>query len=255
MTDTKTNGTGHFSWHELVSRDIEGAKGFYGELLGWSFDAMKMGDGSEYPLIQAGGASIGGLVAPPAEDVPPHWVGYVTVGDVDATAKKVAAKGGATLMDAFDVPGVGRIQAARDPQGGVFMLFAPEGEEGDGSGGGRGRWHWNELWSSDADASAAFYADVLGVERDTMDMPNGAYHLLKRGEQPLAGIMQSPSSEVPTHWAFYVEVEDADAARDRAVKLGGEAQGDVMEVPGVGRFGFVVDREGARLGVITPAAE
>ena len=37
---------GHFHWNELVTRDVEKAKKFYGGTIGWTFDAMPMPDGT-----------------------------------------------------------------------------------------------------------------------------------------------------------------------------------------------------------------
>ncbi len=249
---TKKIETGRFSWHELLSRDPEGAEGFYGELLGWKFGTMAMGDAGDYRLVQLGEVPIGGITAPPSPVVPARGVGYVDVEDVDATAKKVTKLGGAALMDAFDVPGVGRIQPVRDPQGGVLMLFRSADEPQPGPT-GHGAWHWAELWTSDPSAAAEFYAKAFGYERETRQMPGGTYVVLKSNGASRAGIMKAPAPQMPVHWAYYVAVDDVDATLARAAKLGGKLEGDAMDVPGVGRFGFVVDREGARLGLITPA--
>ena len=32
--------TAHFVWHELNTRDVEKARSFYKELLGWKFQSM-----------------------------------------------------------------------------------------------------------------------------------------------------------------------------------------------------------------------
>lgn len=248
---TEHTNQGRFSWHELFTNDLEGAKGFYGELLSWRVEPMAMGDGQEYPLIKVGDAGIGGMTPPPMDGAPAHWAGYVTVADVDATAATIEALGGELLMDAFDVPGVGRMQGVSDPQGGKLLLFAPEGDEPTADA-GEGQWHWNELWVKDASAAASFYAEAFGYEKKAMEMPDGTYFVLESGGVPRAGVMTSPDASIPPHWAFYVEVSDVDATREKATKLGGATQGEVMDVPGVGRFGFITDREGARLGVITP---
>ncbi len=241
---------GRFVWHELISKDTEAAKGFYGELLGWTFSEMKMPNGT-YTMIHRGEAPIGGITKPPMDGVPPHWAGYVSVKDVDATAKVVAKKGGKALMDAMDIPGVGRIQPVKDPQGGALFLFTAADGDRDPST-GHAAWHWSELWASDPDAAATFYEEVFGYTRDTMKMPQGNYHVMKNGEKPRAGVMKA-MGDAPPHWAYYVHVDDVDASLARAKKLGGGLMGDPMEVPGVGRFGFVTDREGSALGLITPA--
>ena len=69
---------------------------------------MSMQDGSTYQLLKASDAPFGGLMSPHG-DVPTAWVSYVSVADVDATAKKIKKAGGTLHMDAFDVPGVGRM--------------------------------------------------------------------------------------------------------------------------------------------------
>ena len=33
---------GNFCWNELMTRDIEGAKRFYGDTIGWTFEPMKI---------------------------------------------------------------------------------------------------------------------------------------------------------------------------------------------------------------------
>ncbi|MGA7388031.1 MAG: hypothetical protein WA322_11100 [Pseudolabrys sp.] len=37
---------GHFYWSELMTRDAEKAKKFYGGDVGWTFDTMAMPDGA-----------------------------------------------------------------------------------------------------------------------------------------------------------------------------------------------------------------
>ena len=37
---------GHFWWNELMTRDVEGAKAFYGDLVGWRFEGMPMEGGT-----------------------------------------------------------------------------------------------------------------------------------------------------------------------------------------------------------------
>src|ERR1700743_771600 len=41
---------GRFIWYELMTPDVEGAKAFYGAVVGWTAQAMPMGDGPAYTL-------------------------------------------------------------------------------------------------------------------------------------------------------------------------------------------------------------
>ncbi len=59
----------------------------------------------------------------PAE-IPPHWMTYFTVDDVDAAAAKVTDLGGSISVPPQDIP-VGRFSVVNDPQGGVFTIYKP----------------------------------------------------------------------------------------------------------------------------------
>ena len=109
---------GAFSWCELMTPDVSAAKDFYGKLFGWQMQDMPM-EGTTYTVLNAGGAPVGGIMAPPpqAAGMPPQWGAYVTVEDVDATAKQAVELGGSLLLPPHDIPGVGRFCLIRDPQG------------------------------------------------------------------------------------------------------------------------------------------
>jgi predicted enzyme related to lactoylglutathione lyase len=118
----KTHGA--FSWSELMTTDVEAAKGFYSQLFGWSARDMEMPNGT-YTTVQAGEASVGGIMKIPAEaqGMPPAWGVYVTVDNVDETLVQAAKLGGAVVMPPMDVPGVGRMAVVRDPQGATFSVI------------------------------------------------------------------------------------------------------------------------------------
>lgn len=113
---------GKFCWNELATTDVAGAKKFYGSLLGWKTKEFS----KDYTQFTIGEDMAGGLLQCQKPGVPAHWVPYVMVEDVDATAKNATKLGGSVLVEAFDVPTVGRIAVLRDPQGAVIGVFKPE---------------------------------------------------------------------------------------------------------------------------------
>ncbi|MDH3654048.1 MAG: VOC family protein [Myxococcales bacterium] len=241
---------GRFVWFELHTKDIDRATSFYPETLPWRIEPTKMQAGPDYWMIQAGEAGVGGVMSSQG-DVPTAWVSYVSVPDVDAAAKKVVAAGGTTHMDAFDAPGVGRMQPVSDAQGGMFCLF--KGETGDPPRvDGPGSLHWNELWTQDPEASLAFYEKVLGYTHEEMTMPNGKYYIFKDGDQMRAGMLQAPSSDIPTMWLQYITVDDCDATLARAKKNGATVVAEPMDAE-PGRFAILRDPLGGMIGVIKPA--
>ncbi len=112
-----------FSWNELMTTDVAGAKVFYGELLGWAMEDMQLN--MPYTMARAGGKEAGGIMAIPPElnGMVPQWGGYVTVHDVDASAVQAQELGGKLLVPPTDIPSVGRFCVIQDPQGATLSLI------------------------------------------------------------------------------------------------------------------------------------
>ena len=115
---------GAFSWFELMTTDVEGAKEFYSELFGWKYE-VDTSTGTRYSMAKVNGKPVAGIMGQPDEckGMPPSWDIYITTDDVDATAAKAAELGGKVLRDPADIPGVGRFCVIQDPQGAVIMAF------------------------------------------------------------------------------------------------------------------------------------
>ena len=120
----QTKKAGLYSWNELMTSDVAGAKKFYGELLGWELVDTPMCD-MGYTLVKVDGQDIAGIMATPeeAKGMPPMWGGYVTVDDVDAVVERVVGLGGKVCVDPQDIPDVGRFTVIQDPQGAMLSLI------------------------------------------------------------------------------------------------------------------------------------
>lgn len=243
---------GRFTWFELLTADKDAAAQFYGEVMGWKVQTMDMEGGMKYSAFGPGESLVGGFADLPAPNVAAHWVSYLSVKDVDAAARAIQGQGGQPLMDAFDVPSVGRMQPVADAQGASLFLFH-NAHGDDPSGSGPGHFHWNELVTPEPEAAVSFYEKALGYSHETMDMPNGTYFVLKNGDSPRGGVVKR-EADGPAHWQQFFQVDDCDAALKRAKKGGGQVVTPAYDVPGVGRVGIAADGEGARIGFIKPAA-
>jgi hypothetical protein len=119
---------GTFCWNELMTRDVERAKAFYRDTIGWTFEPMEMPSGGTYWCAMREGKPIAGMFsldAPEFDGVPESWMSYLAVDDVDKRVAK-AVKAGAKLMKPiFDVPGVGRIAILREPGGAGIGWMTP----------------------------------------------------------------------------------------------------------------------------------
>ena len=130
--DNKFKTHGAFSWCELMTTDAEAATQFYVELFGWPVEKMQMTHmDMTYTVVKSGEEGIGGIMPIPAtaEGMPPQWGVYVTVDDVDATAKKAEELGAKILNPPYDIPDVGRMATLQDPQGAVISVMTYKSEE------------------------------------------------------------------------------------------------------------------------------
>jgi predicted enzyme related to lactoylglutathione lyase len=119
---------GHFHWNELLTPEVEQAKQFYRDTIGWSFEPMPMDDGATYWVAQIGKEPVAGIFPtnrPDFAGVPVSWMSYLSVDDVDTRVRK-AVNGGAKLMrPIFDVPNVGRIAVLTEPGGAGIGWITP----------------------------------------------------------------------------------------------------------------------------------
>lgn len=240
--------TGRFVWFELITPNVDDGVAFWTEATGLGVTEMAMGE-MTYKMFTREGKTQAGAAPPQMAGVPPHWLSYVSVDDVDGKHAAVAKHGGSSIVPPMDIPNIGRFAIVADPEGAVFALFRGT----DGDEGGATAFAWNELWCRDPKTVLAFYAKVFGYGQAEMPMPTGTYHLLKVGEESVAGVMASPDPKVPPMWLPYLAVDDADAVAARVRAQKGAVHAEPMSMEGVGRFAIVADRQGATLGVLKPA--
>jgi predicted enzyme related to lactoylglutathione lyase len=123
MSDaTKIHGS--FSWNELITTDVEGAKTFYSALLGWTMEDNLCG-GMAYTMLKTGEQEVGGIMAVPAEakGMPPMWGSYVTVDDMQHCLKQTETLGGKVIVPPRDIPEIGQFCVIQDPQGAMLNLI------------------------------------------------------------------------------------------------------------------------------------
>ena len=123
---SKSHGT--FHWNELMARDVNAAKKFYADTVGWTYDGMPTPDGKTYWVAKMGDRPVAGIFdisGPDFQGMADNWMPYLAVDDVDARAKKAVAAGARIMKPAFDVPGVGRIAILMEPGGAGIGWITP----------------------------------------------------------------------------------------------------------------------------------
>ena len=138
------------NFNELHTRDLDGARSFYGSVFGW--EILDVGGGLMWALpgygdflerrtpgLRENMAKMGAperfedvvaSVRPISGDQPgatPHWGVTFAVDDADAIATRAAELGGQVIVAPFDAPWV-RMAIIADPQGATFTAstFVPE---------------------------------------------------------------------------------------------------------------------------------
>jgi len=115
---------------------------------------------------------------------------------------------------------------------------------------------WYELMTTDQDAAGRFYSDVVPWKIDGKAAGDMDYRMVSATDGPVGGTMTLPPGALEMGmrpgWFFYVSVPDVDAAAAKIVAAGGAQHMPATDVPGVGRFAFVADPQGASFYVMTP---
>lgn len=257
MTEFKSYAPGTFCWVDLATHDAEAAKKFYSGLFGWSVTDMPAGEAGTYTMLEKAGQTVCALYQMPEErqqqGVPPHWLSYVSVANVDESVAAAQDLGGQILMPPCDVMDSGRMSLLQDPTGAIFALWQPKQHIGASLANEPATLCWNELQTKDLAAAEQFYSGLFGwTTHKTTSAIGTDYISFMRGDQPGAGMIeiQSDWGDVPPNWVVYFAVEDCDVTLEKAVSLGGKIEMQPMEIPDVGRFAIVQDPQGAYFTVI-----
>jgi predicted enzyme related to lactoylglutathione lyase len=143
------NEPGSVNFNDLLTRDVGGAREFYGAVFGW--ELLDAGAGAFWALPAYGDflerrapgmrervAQMGGpkrfeetvATLVPITDDPARWSVTFAVDDADATAERAAELGGKVVVPPFDAPWV-RMTVITDPQGATFIAskFVPENRD------------------------------------------------------------------------------------------------------------------------------
>ena len=229
---------GRFAWYELMTTDMEAAKAFYTDVMGWGAWEASV-PGRPYILFTSGKAVVGGLMGLPEEarrtGVRPAWIGYVGVNDVDAAAGRVERLGGVVHVPPTDVANISRFSVFTDPQTARLALFKWLGaaQEQPTEPDAPGHVGWRELLAADGEQALAFYSELFGWQKADDDIDESAtYQLFSAGGETIGGMVTKPETIPAPFWLFYFNAGDVDAAAQRVKAGGGRIVEGPIEVPG-----------------------
>jgi predicted enzyme related to lactoylglutathione lyase len=245
-------------WVDLSTPDADGARAFYGRLLGWTYETSSTGQGS-YAIAMTGGHQAAGMMASaPASPAPPSWTVYVRVADAHESAAACAAAGGQVVVPPFDIPGGALVAVLADPSGAVLAVLSGGPEPGSGEPPLRrdepGAVAWCELMTRDPHAALSFYDAVFGW--DAVRDPSTGYSTLRSGDVTVGGLLPMPDEvppQAPSHWQVYFGTDDLDRSVGEVVAAGGQVLRPPAAVAGF-RFAIVADPCGATFGLLSSRA-
>lgn len=256
MATVKQHAPGSVSWVDLMTSDVEAARKFYGEVLGWSFEVGPPETG-HYTMCKLQGDSVAGMgQLPPGAPYPPAWTVYFATADADASAAKIRELGGQVLMGPMDVMEEGRMLMAMDPCGAAFGLWQSRRHTGAQRVDEPGAMCWREVNVRDLPVARAFYTALFGLEARALPDPGITYETLHLGDQTVGGILRMDEhwpAEVPAHWMTYFAVDDLDAALQRVPVAGGKVCVPPFDTP-YGRIAVINDPAGAAVTIMKMAA-
>jgi predicted enzyme related to lactoylglutathione lyase len=233
---------GTFSWVDLATTDLNGARDFYTAVFGWVGDA-----GAGGSMLRLEGSLVAAIFPlsdeSRASGASPSWTSYVTVADADASAARAVELGGVVVRDAFDITDVGRVALITDPQGAAVALWQAGTHFGAERVNDVGCLCMNELVTSDLEAARAFYEQLFGWTTDLVDTgPDGPTLVsVHNGESLNAHMSEEPG---PPHWRAYFTVASTEATIAQLEALGGSVLAGPFPIPD-GSIAVVRDPQGA----------
>jgi predicted enzyme related to lactoylglutathione lyase len=245
-----THTPGRFVWYELMSSDTERSAAFYSELFGWTVSEMEMPKGI-YRVLTEGEDGIAGLYGiPEGEEIPDHWIGYIS-GEPDSVAARTRAFEGQVLVPPQTVPEVGKMTVLMDPQGASIAAF--KGDSGDPPPKDpipTHRFCWSHLSSTDVIGSQSYYQMAFRM-KGGMPGESGMVMLSAQDGGEVASISAAPEG-TRSSWLHYVVVADLGAASAKAKSLGATVLRDGEEYPGIGHATVIADPTGAVIALFQP---
>ena len=116
---------GEIAWIDLTVNDAAGVKSFYQNVIGWESQDVSMGDYNDFAMISNDSKqAVSGIchARGPNADLPPMWLPYFLVADVEKAADQVKKNGG-ELVTLIKAMGDDKFIVIKDPAGAACALY------------------------------------------------------------------------------------------------------------------------------------
>jgi predicted enzyme related to lactoylglutathione lyase len=129
MSEKQKPEIGSITWCDLTVPNAEEVRDFYSKVVGWIPDPVSMGDYNDFSMIAPESGKVAAGVCHTKgtnAKLPPQWLIYIAVEDIDKSAKQCEQLGGKIIVEPKNMSGYGRYCVIQDPAGAVCALFKPE---------------------------------------------------------------------------------------------------------------------------------
>ena len=117
---------GSIGWIDLTVENADQVKDFYTAVTGWQPSGLDMGGYEDYVMsTPESGEGVSGVCHARGSNVglPPVWLIYINVADIDQSLARCAELGGEAITPINNYGGQGRYCIIRDPAGAHCALF------------------------------------------------------------------------------------------------------------------------------------
>ncbi|MFD5540076.1 VOC family protein [Streptomyces sp. NPDC127079] len=239
-------------WADAMFGDLEGAKRFYGAVLGWTFGESSSEYG-DYTQAYADGRAVAAVVPPmPGQEGQPQWCLYIASPDAAAAAARIREHGGDVLMEPMRVGEAGTMCLAREPGGAVFGIWQGGAHEGFEATAVPGAYCWAEVFTREPERTDPFLTGVFPYTARRIEDEKVDFRVFDVDGNTVLGRMRMGDEfppEVPSYVNVYFTVADCDEAVARATELGGVLRFGPLSTP-FGRSAALSDPQGAAFSVI-----
>ena len=233
-------------WIDYDAADVDAAKRFYTDVLGWDYTGGEPEYGG-YLICTTHDRPAAGMGPQQDPGTPPRWTTYFASDDVDMSAATIAQAGGTVHVPPTDVGPMGRMALALDPQGNPFGIWQSGVHTGAQVYNEPGALIWSEAAVDDVEPAKSFYGQVFGFS--FTELPEmGGYTTFATTGDPLGGISRHEPG-VPKGWSTCFGVASADTAVAAVESAGGKTLMPAQDSQ-YGRFAVLEDPGGAPFSIM-----
>ena len=235
-------------WHDLITPNLEESKGFYGDLLGWSYQTFNV-KGFKYALIENNGEVIGGMIEV-VTTKSSVWVSSLSVSpqEMRKRVETITANGAQLVIKPLKIPGRGKQLIFKGLQGETFSLITENNQIVKTKNSDKnGNWYGIELWANDIQKAKDFYKKAFNVDSKEDTFDNKPYNYFMLNNIKVGGLIKNPLTNMDSQWIPYLNIKNLNDIVEKVSNLKGEVILSPNKNIRNGSIGIIQDSFGAIL--------